>query len=134
MILPLHFQSDDPRSGRSVSVPFGPYRHYGVLFVLDGRLWVFANSDACGGARLESWEQFSGGKPWRFEPDYEGSLDWRAIFRRASSVVRRYDAGRWNCEHFVNYAQGLPVISRQVRATVALLLVGVASFALARAA
>jgi hypothetical protein len=49
MIIPLEYQPDDPRSGRSVSVPFGPYRHYGTLFVIDGEWLVFDNSAFDGG-------------------------------------------------------------------------------------
>jgi len=136
MILPLEYQTNDPRSGRSVSVPFGPYRHFGTLFVIDGELLVFANSDAVGQARLETWDEFADGKQARFEPGYESTLDWREKYRRACSVAHNpYDVASWNCEHFVNYLQGLPAISRQARATVALVFVGVvAALALSKAA
>jgi hypothetical protein len=134
--IPLEYQPDHPLSGRSVSVPFGPYRHYGTLFVLDGEVRVFANSAFTGHAKLEWWHEFTNGKQPRFEPDYESGLDWREKFERARSVEQRsYDAGFWNCEHFVNFLQGLPVISRQARTTAAVLIFAAASaLALSRAA
>lgn len=136
MIIPLEYQPDHPLSGRSASVPFGPYRHYGSLFVIDGEVRVFDNTALNGGGKLRRLEEFADGKPWQFEPDYESGLDWRVKFKRAvSAAPRGYDAAFWNCEHFVNFLQGLPVISRQARVTaVVLLAAAVGAMALSKAA
>lgn len=60
-----------------------------------------------------SWNEFSEGKVVRVER-FPGQPPAATVLARACSIiVTRYDLLRWNCEHLVRFAHGLPERSPQ---------------------
>ena len=111
--------------GTVVYVPaYGFWRHKGI--VSDGwqgrKPMVLCNSPT-GGVVEQSWDEFFQGEPLRIE-NYPGSLPPNEVMRRARSRLgEKYVLLAFNCDHYKNYAHGLPVESEQLRATFALLTV-----------
>ena len=125
-----------PPAGTVVWMPaYSFWKHKGIL---SDRWWggkpmVLCNSPH-DGVIEQPWDEFFHGEPPRDE-GYPGKLPPSEVMRRARSRLGEvYVLLAFNCDHFKNYAHGLPVESEQLRATFAILAsVGVVAAAFGRA-
>ena len=85
----------------------------------DGEPEVIHCSQRVGHVEVEPWPDFapSGRIVWRAPPS---RLPPREVTARATSRLGRpWHVGRYNCEHFVCDAYGVPLVSTQARAALA---------------
>ena len=111
-------------------------KHRAVFAGFDSlaRPWVIHNAkNDC--VRVDTLETFAAGLPVTLASRVARNLSEQAlIVRRAQSLLaRRYDLLKFNCDHFVTYAQNGVASSPQVAAVAAVaglaLLVGLATVA-----
>ena len=108
------------------------FRHRGIVSDrwFAGKPMIIASSRRTGVIE-EPWDQFRGGQQV-YEEGYLGHLPvHEVIWRARSRIGMPYRLGDSNCDHLVNYAHGLPVISEQVRDAATVATIGIALLALA---
>lgn len=107
------------RPGTIVKVSHGLYDHVGLLTEYTQppqERHVLSLTGRTGGLVDEPISLFAGNKPV-FEVDYPSDLPPEWVLMRARSLAnQRYSLFSFNCEHFVNYAHGLPSKSPQIAA------------------
>ena len=116
--------------GSVVSRPLGnnhttikPYKHYGLIIKFDYLGYPIIRSFyGNGDVRDEHIKEFAKGLAVKNE-GFWGNLTPREVVQRASNIHKaRYSLINSNCEHFVRYAHGNEVFSKQVNVT--FLLIG----------
>lgn len=109
-----------PLAGSLISVQFlGIYRHVGIVSDrwCNGKPMVISNSDRAGGVREEPWNVFAAGRAVTVEASQHDTSGHVIIARARSRIGTRYNLLTWNCEHLVQFAQGINSSSPQVVAT-----------------
>ena len=94
------------------------YRHKAIVSDRwqDGKPMVICNSPDYGVIE-QTWDQFRAGQKPQPE-EYPGKLPYWEVLRRARARLGTpYHLFDFNCDHFKNYAHGLPVESEQLMAT-----------------
>ncbi|MBI2755069.1 MAG: hypothetical protein HYX46_16365 [Betaproteobacteria bacterium] len=107
-------------------------RHRGIVSDrwYGGRPMVIASSWG-NGVIEEPWDEFRAGQQV-YEEGYLGQLPAHEVLWRARSRIgTAYRIADSNCDHLVNYAHGLPVISEQIREAATVVMIGIALFAVA---
>ncbi len=122
------------RPGDVVAVIYDTYNHYAIVSDrrVDGLPNLIALTRRKGNVCEESWAAGTQGATVR-KSHIKGFLPADKILGKARSMIgkKRYDLFSDNCEHFVRWAHGLPVESKQVVGGVAGSLVfGAAGYAL----
>lgn len=113
-----------PPPGTAVYVRCGLYDHVGIVTDRRGEApphapFVISNSKRQGCVREEPWADFAGDDSV-VQETYPGTLPPDEVVRRARALVgRRYELLRFNCEHFVCEAHGVPAHSPQLAAALA---------------
>jgi len=111
------------------------FKHKGLVTdrIVGGRPTVIANIPGVG-VREQTWDEFADGQIPQLLLGFRYHLQWYVVKQRAyARMGTKYDLYTYNCDHFVNDAHGLPVISEQLEAMKALgLFVGVVALASAR--
>lgn len=108
--------------GTIVSVPIGPFRHYGLVSAVNatGSPYILSCSSRSGQVAEEPAHIFAGGRDIKVH-GFPGVLSAIHVISRARSRIgTKYDLLKWNCEHFVRWAHNLRVESPQLKTTVAL--------------
>lgn len=116
-----------PPPGSVVSVPFLlVYRHLGIVSDRwhGGKPMVISNSARVGGVREDPWDVFTQNRPVTVESNAPALFPAETISRARSHIGTGYDVLKWNCEHFVSYAQGQKPSSPQTVVTLAVAVLG----------
>ncbi len=104
--------------GRIVAIKIGPVEHFAVTSLQPpyNEPALISLSRRRGAVTEEPWNEVIGTRPWRYATELEGSLAPHQILARARSKVgaHGYSLLERNCEHFVRWAAGLKVESKQV--------------------
>ncbi len=122
--------------GTVVSVPFGPFLHFGLVSDRrgSGTPYIISCSGRAGQVVEETAHEFANGGDIKVH-GYPGSLSPHEVIQRARRRMgTKYDLFKWNCEHFARWAHDLKPESPQLQATVAVCLLLLGSFWLARKA
>ncbi len=106
--------------GTIVSVPFGPFRHYGLVSdqYVSGSPYIFSCSSRSGQVAEEPAHIFAGGRDIKVHGNPSVLNPYQVIERARSLIGTKYDLFKWNCEHFVRWAHNLKVESPQLKTTV----------------
>ncbi|GEM_PF-3212366 len=102
--------------GTVISVPKGPFDHYGILlYANDGLPYVISNSGKYGKVVLESLSDFAENQEVKIRW-YTHEAEVQQVLRRALQLLGKpYSAFSSNCEHFIREISGLPIESPQLR-------------------
>ncbi len=121
-------------AGTVIGVRSGAIEHVGIVTDLriDGVPAVISNSFAHRGVREEPLSSFAGGRPFRVHKAMSAMPGAEVAARARRMIGRRYDAIRFNCEHFVRIAHGLKPRSPQLHGALALAAGAFAIWRLAR--
>jgi Lecithin retinol acyltransferase len=94
----------------------GLVRHPGIVTGRDwlGRVCVISNSQRRGGVFEETLQEFAGGDAVVLLGRPDVLAPQEVIGRARSRAGQPWNLFTWNCEHFVNWAHGLPVKSPQL--------------------
>ena len=120
--------------GTVIGVRWGLVEHVGIVTgrAIDGMPGVISNSHAHGGVREESLSSFARGRPFRIHQKMSELPDAEVAARARRMIGRRYDALRFNCEHFVRLAHGKKARSPQIHRLLAVAAGAVAVWRIAR--
>ncbi|MEW8026699.1 MAG: lecithin retinol acyltransferase family protein [Candidatus Thiodiazotropha sp.] len=105
-----------------VSVPFGPFRHYGLISdqYVSGSPYIFSCSSRAGQVAEEPAHIFAGGQEIKIH-GFQSALNYIQVIDRARSRIgTKYNLLRWNCEHYVRWVHNLKAESPQLKKTSAL--------------
>ena len=121
-------------SGAVIGVRSGLIEHVGIVtdWRIDGMPAVISNSRTHGGVREETLASFAGKRALRIHKPLSDMPGDKVADRARRMVGRRYDALRFNCEHFVRIAHGLKPRSPQLHGALALAVGALAVWRLAR--
>lgn len=120
--------------GTVIGVRSGPIEHVGIVTDarVDGMPAVISNSRSHRGVREESLKRFARGRPIRIHKPMSALPGEEVAIRARRMIGRRYDALRFNCEHFVRIAHGLKPRSPQLHGALAIAAGALAIWRLAR--
>jgi hypothetical protein len=113
--------------GCVVEADFGFYRHLGIVTGVNalGEPIVTSNSLARGGVQDETLRDFCGGHCVTVT-EYAASAQVPMLIARINQVRgTRYSLTQWNCDHFVEWAFGRQVVSKQLRGWITLATVSI---------
>ena len=121
-------------AGTVIGVRWGAIEHVGIVTDqrIDGMPAVISNSYAHRGVREEPLSRFARGRPFRIHKAMSDLPGDEVAHRARRMIGRRYDAIRFNCEHFVRIAHGLKPRSPQLHGVLALAAGALAIWRLAR--
>jgi hypothetical protein len=113
--------------GRPIAIPFGiVFEHFAVIsrHSISENPTLIALSMSQGRVTEEPWSIVVGRSRWRYATELEGILPPQQILARARATIgtHGYDLHKRNCEHFVRWATGNKVESKQVKAAYAISL------------
>lgn len=123
------------RIGEVVQVPAGLYFHVALIGdrIVGGERGILAFTPDAGGLIEQPFSEFARGRPVT-RVGYLGALPPAIVLQRARMMSETpYSWTEFNCEHFVRYAHGVPVVSPQLRFWAAVGLFGLISCAAAKA-
>jgi len=107
--------------GAIVSINYlGGIEHVGIVSdrFHKGYPMIISASRRTGVVAEERLEDFSDGKEIRVK-GFPGSFSVRQVLVRARSMIgTKYNLLKWNCEHFVHWAHGMKVESKQLHRAV----------------
>lgn len=109
-----------PTPGSIVAINCGSFTHYALVsdtLGYDGFPKLIGASNRTRTVREESWTNIIAGQAYKVI-DNPGHLSVYQVLSRARSAIDKwkYSVLDNNCEHFVNWASGLPKSSKQVAA------------------
>jgi len=121
-------------AGTVIGVRSGAIEHVGIITDqrIDDMPAVISNSYAHRGVREEPLSSFARGRPFRIHKKMSTMAGEEVAHRARRMIGRRYDALRFNCEHFVRIAHGLKPRSPQLHGALALAAGALAVWRLAR--
>lgn len=120
--------------GTVIGVRSGLIEHVGIVTdqTIEGMPAVISNSYAHRGVREEPLSSFARGRPFRIHKKMSDLPEHEVTARARRMIGRRYDAVRFNCEHFVRVAHGRKPSSPQLHTALALAAGALAVWRLAR--
>jgi hypothetical protein len=115
------------RIGCVVEVEFGFYRHRGIVVGMNGvgEPVVVSNSLAHGGVHDEPLRDFCCGRRFSVTEHVAPEMLPMLVARINRARGTRYSLTQWNCDHFVEWAFGREVASKQLRGWVALVTIAI---------
>lgn len=111
-----------PTPGSIVAINCGSFTHYALVsdtLGYDGFPKLIGASNRTSTVREESWTNIIAGQAYKVI-DNPGHLSVYQVLSRARSAIDKwkYSVLDNNCEHFVNWASGLPKKSKQVASAI----------------
>ncbi|MBB1485929.1 lecithin retinol acyltransferase family protein [Oceanospirillum sediminis] len=118
----------NPCPGDIVVTTFGMYQHWSLVtdqMGVDGRYMLISATKRNGTVKEETWSVVTQGKP-TYITRYTLKIPLGDVLKKARGQVDqwRYSVSRNNCEHFVKWATGMKLSSRQVRSCIEGAVVG----------
>lgn len=100
-----------------IEVQYFGYRHRGIVVGWDfaGQPLVASNSAARGGVCVETLADFAAGRDVIIAELLDQQLHAAILRRVRERLGSKYDLVSWNCDHFVEWALGREVKSKQLR-------------------
>ncbi len=117
--------------GSVISIRYSLYKHFAIVSdcFVDGKPNLISLSHRTGCVLEEPWNTVVGKRPVELSR-IQGTESASTVLMCARSFISRdikYNLLTFNCEHFVRFAHGLPVKSKQVRRTLYGAILGTAS-------